>query len=132
MKTAIVILVLLGFAWGYPPTRARMVLGLQPVLHKLGPVGEMIVTPVERYSAKNEVNFILDQLQLTRTEGREIPDERTFTTWVNKRLMTKNRGMDPWNQPYFMLKLANSLTVGSIGEDGVRGSEDDIKKTIPF
>jgi len=132
MKAILVVLVLLGFAWGYPPTRARMVLGMRPVLHRLGPVGDMIVTPVERYSAKNEVNFILEQLQLTRTEGREIPDAATFTKWINKRLMTKNQGKDPWDQPYYLLKLAGSVTVGSVGQDGVRGSDDDIKKTIPF
>ncbi len=132
MKTALVMLVLLGFAWGYPPTRARMVIGLRPVLHKLGPVGDRIVTPVERYSARNEVKFILEQLQLTRTEGREIPDEGTFLKWVNKRLLTKNHGMDPWNQPYYMLKVSGKMTIGSIGEDGVRGSADDIKETIPF
>jgi hypothetical protein len=132
MKTVIIILLLLGFAWGYPPTRARMVLGMKPVLHKLGPVGEMIVTPVERFSTKNEVNFILEQLQMTRTEGREIPDAATFNKGINQRLSTKNHGKDPWDQPYYLLKVAGSLTVGSIGEDGVRGTADDIKKTISF
>jgi hypothetical protein len=109
-----------------------MAIGLRPVLHRLGPVGDVIVTPVERYSARNEVKFILEQLQLNRTEGREIPDVATFHKWIDKRLMTKNHGMDPWNQPYFMLKVSGKLTVGSLGEDGVRGTADDIKETISF
>jgi hypothetical protein len=131
-KTVFVVLVLVGFAWGYPPTRARMVLGLRPVLEKLGPVGDVIVKPVQRYSASQEVNFLLEQLQMHKTEGREIPDERTFQKWIAKRVSTKNQGRDPWDNPYFLLKLSGKVTIGSVGEDGARGTADDITKTIPF
>jgi hypothetical protein len=131
-KTLFILVVLMGFAWGYPPTRARMVLGLQPVLERLGPVGDAIVTPVERYSARQEVAFIVEQIRMHKNEGRELPDEKTFQRWIDKRLSTKNRGRDPWNQPYYLLKVSGQVTVGSVGEDGARGTADDIRKTVPF
>ena len=131
-KTLFIVVVLLGFAWGYPPTRARMVLRAQPVLERLGPVGEMVVRPVQRYSASQEVNFLLEQLQMHKTEGREIPDEKSFQNWIKRRVSTKNEGRDPWNNPYYLLKTSGRITIGTVGEDGKRGTEDDISKTIPF
>jgi hypothetical protein len=131
-KTLFILVVLMGFAWGYPPTRARMVLGLQPVLERFGPVGNAIVTPVERYSARQEVAFIVEQIRMHKNEGRELPDEKTFQRWIDKRLSTKNQGRDPWNQPYYLLKVSGQVTVGSVGEDGARGTPDDIRKTVPF
>jgi len=131
-KKLFILVVLMGFAWGYPPTRARMVLWLQPVLERLGPVGDAIVTPVERYSARQEVGFIIEQIRMHKNEGRELPDEGTFQRWIDKRLSTKNQGRDPWNQPYYLLKVSGQVTVGSVGEDGARGTADDIRKTVPF
>jgi hypothetical protein len=69
---------------------------------------------------------------LARTEGRETPDMRTFPRWMKERVVTKNQGKDPWNHPYYLVRVGTMLTVGSVGEDGQRGTEDDIKKSIPF
>jgi hypothetical protein len=132
LKTIIIVLVLFGFASAYPPTRARMVLAVQPALERMGPVGRKLMTPVHRYNTRTEVKFIVDQVQLVRTEGREVPDERTFARWMSKRLLTKNNGKDAWGHPYYLIKVSGMLTVGSMGEDGQRGTADDIRETIPF
>ena len=130
VKKVIVVVMLCGLAWAYPPTRARIVLALQPALIRMGPVGERMITPVHRYNTRTEVNFIADQIILSKTEGREIPDERTFTRWISKRLLTKNQGKDAWGHAYYLVGVSGSLTVGSVGEDGQRGTADDIRKTI--
>lgn len=130
VKTVIIALVLLGFAWAYQPTRARMVMATQPVLERMGPVGERIIRPIQRYNTKNEVSFIIDQIVLAKTEGREIPDERTFQRWMATRLLTKNHGKDVWGRSYFLIRVGSMLTVGSVGEDGQRGTADDIKKSV--
>lgn len=129
-KAIVVAMLLLGFGWAYPPTRARMMLLGQPALERMGPVGEKILVPVQRYTTRTEMKFILDQISLARTEGKEIPDERTFQRWMTKRLLTKNNGKDPWNHPYYLIRVGSQLTVGSVGKDGKRGTEDDIRESM--
>lgn len=124
--------VLLGFAWAWEPTRVRMILAARPALERMGPIGEKAITPIQRYNTKTELTFIADQIQMAKTEGREVPDANTFQKWLKKQLKTKNQGRDPWDHPYYLIQLGSTLTVGSIGEDGERGTDDDIKSSIPF
>ncbi len=131
-KTLFFVLILIGFAWGYPPTRVRMARAMEPALVRLGPVGDAARRPLQMYTTTQEVQFILDQITLAKTEGKETPDEKTFQRWLARRVLTKNKGADSWGQPYYLIRLNRTLTVGSNGVDGKRGTEDDIRKTIPF
>jgi len=132
-KALLFVMVGLGFAWGYPPTRAHLVYRSQPALEKLGPVGDRIILPVQRYSTKQELDFILNQISLARTEGKEVPDAKTFQRWLSKRVLTKNQGKDPWGHPYFLLRpTGGTLTAGSVGPDGKSGTADDLRMTMPF
>jgi len=132
IKKVLIGLLLLGFAWAWEPTRVRMVLAAKPALERMGPFGERVITPIQRYNTRTEINFILDQIQLSRTEGRDVPDARTFQRWMQQRILTKNHGKDPWDHPYYLIREGSTLTVGSTGEDGKRGSADDIRKSIPI
>jgi Type II secretion system (T2SS), protein G len=132
LKMILVVLLLAGFGWAYPPTRARMALVAKPALVRMGPVGEKVLLPVQRYNTHTEVKFILDQISLAKTEGKEIPEERTFKRWMYSRLLTKNNGKDVWNQPYYLIRVGNQFTVGSIGQDGTRGTDDDIRESMHF
>jgi hypothetical protein len=131
-KKIAIVVILLGFAWAWEPTRVRMVLAARPVLERMGPFGEKAIAPIVRYNTKTELTFISDQIQMAKTEGRETPDANTFQMWLQKNVKTKNNGKDPWDQKYFLIQLGSTLTVGSIGEDGERGTDDDIKASIPF
>ena len=132
VKKLAVVLLLFGLAWAWEPTRARMMLFAQPVLTRMGPVGAAVVVPIQRYNTRTEVNFIVDQALLARTEARDVPDERSFQRWMAKQIITKNNGRDAWGHPYYLIKVSGTLTVGSVGEDGKRGTADDIRKTVPF
>ena len=131
-KTVMTVVILLGFGWAYPPTRARIVLAAKPALEHMGPVGDVLSRPIQRYTTSTEVKFILDQILMSRTEGREVPDAQTFQRWMARRIVTKNAGKDSWGNPYFLIRTGGLLTVGSVGQDGQRGTEDDIKESIPF
>jgi hypothetical protein len=131
-KKVLIVILLIGFAWAYPPTRARMALYAQPVLERMGPVGDRMVLPIQRYNTRTEINFILDQIHLAKTEAKEIPDERTFHRWMSKRILTKNNGKDPWNHPYYLIRVSGMFTVGSVGPDGQRGTGDDLRKSVQF
>lgn len=132
VKNALIAIVLLGFAWAWEPTRVRMIIIARPALERMGPVGDKAITPIQRYNTQTEISFIMDQISLAKTEGRDVPDARSFQRWVQKRIVTKNQGRDPWDHPYYLIRVGSMLTVGSVGEDGERGTDDDIKKSIPF
>ncbi|HUF69937.1 MAG TPA: type II secretion system protein GspG [Longimicrobiales bacterium] len=130
IKNILIAIVLLGFAWAWEPTRVRMVLAARPALERMGPLGDWAVTPIQRYNTQTEISFITDQIIQSKTEGREVPNARTLQSWLQARVVTKNRGRDPWGHPYYLIQVGTVLTVGSVGEDGERGTDDDIKKSI--
>jgi len=130
LKMLVILVILMGFGWAYPPTRARMVVAARPALERMGPVGDKVLMPVQRYSTRQEVKFILDQISLAKTEGKELPEDQTFQRWMSKRLLTKNNGKDPWGHPYYLIRVGGQVTVGSVGQDGRRGTGDDIRESF--
>lgn len=131
-KKLLVVAVLLGFAGSYPPTRAVMANAMAPALEKLGPVGQRALEPARRYDAKNEVEFIADQLNIQRTEGRAVPNPRTFQQWLKQHVTTRRDGLDPWGKPYYLARTGKTHVVGSGGRDGEPGTGDDIRVPLPF
>lgn len=131
-KKLLVLAVLLGFAWSYPPTRGVMSNALAPVLTKLGPVGRRAAEPTRRYDARNEVDFIADQIEMERTEGRAVPNPRNFQQWLRQHVTTRRDGVDPWGKPYYLARTGMTHTVGSEGADGERDTADDIRAPLPF
>jgi Type II secretion system (T2SS), protein G len=130
LKTLAILVILMGFGYAYPPTRARMMLVAKPALVRMGPFGEKAMLPVQRYNTGQEIKFILDQIALARTEGKELPEDQTFQRWLSKRLLTKNNGKDAWNHPYYLIRVGSQVTVGSVGQDGRRGTGDDIRDSF--
>ncbi len=132
LKTMLIVLIILGAAWAYQPSRERMLHAMHPVLVKLGPVGERIAAPAKRYQARSEIDFLIDQLELERDEARTLPDPRTFPQWIARKKTSDRDANDPWGTPYYMLMSdGGARTIGSAGEDRQRGTADDIRKTFP-
>lgn len=131
-KNGLIVLVLLGFAWSYPPSRRSMTNALAPALERLGPAGDWMMEPTRRYDARNEIEFIVDQIGMARTEGRPLPTARSFQQWLQQRVTTKRGGKDPWGEPYYLVVVSGTLSVGSTGPDGARNTADDLKRTVSF
>jgi hypothetical protein len=129
-KLILIVLVLLGFITAHPPTRSRIASAAAPALEKLGPVGAYALRPVHGFTAQNEVDFIADQIKLANEVGRETPKDDTFQDWlVKRRVTTRNSGKDPWGAPYYLTRKDKRFTVGSLGPDGRKNTEDDIIAT---
>jgi hypothetical protein len=129
-KKLLVVAVLLGFAWSLPPSRRWITNALAPALVKLGPVGERLVEPTRRYDARNEVDFIVDIMEMNRTEGRAMPTARTFEKWLQQKVTTRRNGIDPWGKSYYLMRLGKTTTIGSEGPDGERSTADDIQAAL--
>jgi hypothetical protein len=132
-KKIIVLLVIMGFAWSYPPFRAKAMTAMSPAFATLGPVGHRLSEPTRVWKAENDIKFITQQLQLDKTEGKRLPPSaREFEAWLKKRPSAGDHGNDPWGQTYWLTPGTGTITVGSNGPDGKKTTKDDVIKTISF
>jgi hypothetical protein len=132
MKMLLVVLILMGAAWAYPPSRERIAHAATPVLEKLGPVGERLLAPAKRYQARSELDFLVKQMKMDRDEARPLPDARTFPQWIQRKRPSGGDENDPWDTPYYLIPASDGLSVVSAGPDRQRGTEDDIRESLPL
>ena len=131
MKKFGIFIVLLALAWAIPPARMRLTAFAAPVLHKLGPVGDKLLSPTRRYATQNEVTAIARMIANDQDEGRQLPEERTFNYWLVRRVRSED-GIDVWGNKFWMKRTQKIVTVGSNGPDGERGTKDDVSHTANF
>jgi hypothetical protein len=133
VKLVLVLLVVIGFLTAYAPTRSRIGAAAAPALAKLGPAGDFLTRPVHRWTAKSETDFIIDQIALAKTMGRDTPTEAKLQEWLKqRRVRTRYNGKDPWGSEYYLKRDKTSFTIGSCGPDGERNTPDDIRSTGSF
>lgn len=131
MKKILAVVVLLALIWAIPPVRARVGAAALPLLERLGPVGEKLLSPSRRYATQNEVIAIARMIANDQNEGRQLPDERGFHEWLTRRVYRED-GVDVWGNRFWMRMRRDSVTVGSSGPDGKRTTKDDVTHTVGF
>lgn len=129
MKKLLIAILVLAIIWAVPALRNRVVVAILPVLERLGPVGDRIADPARAFKARHQQGFYLRMLKSDETEGRALPDERTFDQWVDRR-MPQETGIDPWGGRYWLRRRARTFTVGSDGPDKKRDTDDDVIQTV--
>ena len=130
MKVLLLVLLLLGAAVTVPAIRNRLAGPLDPVLAKLGPLGEKIRTPALRFNAHNEIQAIIGRLNEDKLQGRAVPPPNQFQRWVRDKMRGNIQdGKDPWGQPYYLVRARTHAIVGSAGADMQAGTPDDIRIT---
>jgi hypothetical protein len=133
MKAILIIILLIGAAFGIPSIRNRIVGPLDPVLSKLGPAGEKIQNPARRYKASQEATAITRKLTDERSMRRPMPSPPRFPAWVQANMRSLEiDGLDPWGHPYYYIQTRQEMTVGSVAQDGVRDTPDDVRVTAPL
>jgi hypothetical protein len=131
MKKILIAVVLVALVWAVPAVRTKVVAAAVPVLERLGPVGDKLLTPSRKYATKNEIIAIARLIANDRTEGRTLPDDRGFNQWLTKRIYRED-GIDVWGNRFWMRIRRDSVTVGSNGPDGQRSTGDDVTHTHPL
>jgi hypothetical protein len=132
MKWVIILIIAVGAAFGIPSIRARIAPPLEPVLTRLGPIGKAIQTPAKRFNAKNEADVIVRKVADWKLQNRPMPTERGFTKWIQQNMRGLERdGMDPWGNPYYLVRADKHISVGSSAQDGVPHTDDDIRASAP-
>ncbi|MDE3003654.1 MAG: type II secretion system protein GspG [Gemmatimonadota bacterium] len=110
--------VALAVAMAVPSTRVAIeARAIQPVMDN---IGERIV-PGRLEAMANQLDA-----RLRRAEG--LP--AGFEGWLRRDYTSSE--LDPWDNVYFLETGRRSYTVGSMGPDGVQGTEDDITVERPL
>jgi len=112
-KIILILLVLFGAATAYPPTRAKMTDAVLPI--------------VDNFRAKivpARLQTMTDQLDIRLSRGQGLP--AGFDGWLRRDY--SRAAEDPWGNLYYLESNRRGYTVGSMGPDGVRGNEDDIRR----
>lgn len=132
MKAFLIVILLIGAAFGIPTIRNRIVGPLDPLLSKLGPAGDRIANPARRWQASQEAMLILRRIAEDRNLNKPGPSPLTFQNWVKANVRgLKWQGNDPWGHPYYYIHTRQNMTVGSQAQDRLRDTEDDVRVTLP-
>ena len=110
--------VLFAVAMAYPPTRTQMEDTLvQPVKDWIG--GQLV---------PRRIRVMADQLDVRLSRAEGLP--AGFEGWLRRDYSGLEH--DPWGNVYFLQTGRRNYTVGSMGPDGVQGTEADITVTRPL
>jgi hypothetical protein len=109
-KLFLLLIVALGIGLAVPKTRVR--------------IANPVLTWIYRELVPNRVEMIASQLDMVRRRGDQLPDNRDLASWIES--YTTVPPLDPWGNPYYLDKRNDRFTVGSMGQDSVRGTEDDL------
>ena len=132
IKYVIIFICLIGASFYVPALRARVMPIFAPVLNHLGPVGDKLAGPSKRWAARNEANILLRKLAEEHAEHKDLPSPMNFQTWIKLNTRGGQKGLDPWNHPYYLVHNGSSVTVGSQGPDRLRNTSDDIRVSAPI
>jgi hypothetical protein len=113
-KLLTVAFVLLAVGMAVPTTRAQMADSVRPIKDNLG-----------ARLVPRRIGVMADQLDVRLSRAEGLPGN--FEGWLRRDY--SGTPEDPWGNTYFLQQGRRDFTVGSMGPDGVQGTEDDIKIT---
>ena len=118
MKLVMMLFVLLAVGMAVPSTRAEIeARAIQPVKDNIG----ARIVPGRLEAMASQLNVRL---------GRAEPLPGNFVGWLRRDFSSSE--MDPWGNIYFLEAGRRAYTVGSMGPDGIQGTEDDITVVTPM
>ncbi len=117
-KLVMLAFVALAVGMAVPSTRARLVDQLRPIRDRVG------ASLVPR-----RVDAMANQLDARLSRGEGLPDR--FDGWLRRDYTGSE--FDPWDRMYYLQAGRRSYRVGSMGPDGVQGTDDDIfvERSLP-
>jgi len=117
-KLIMLLFVVLAVAMAVPSTRAQIEANaIQPVMDE---IGNRIVP--------GRLEAMADQLDVRLQRAEGLPSN--FEGWLRRDFSSSE--LDPWDNLYYLQPNRRGYTVGSMGPDGVQGTEDDTTVSRDF
>jgi len=117
-KILLLALVVLAVGMAVPSTRARITeSAITPVLDDIG----KRLTP-------RRLDAMANQLDVRLSRGEGFPG--VFDGWLRRDYSGPE--LDPWENPWYLNVGRREYTVGSMGPDGVAGTDDDLTVSRPL
>jgi hypothetical protein len=104
----------LAVGMAVPASRARIADSFTPIKDE---VGQRLVP--------RRVEVMADQLDVRLGRGERLPDG--WEGWLSRDY--SGTPQDPWGNTYYLEAGRRNYTVGSMGPDGVQGTDDDFRIT---
>jgi hypothetical protein len=111
-KIILILLIVFGAAMAIPSTRAQLEDAAAPVLNKF----RSRIVP-------GRLEVMVDQLTVRLERGEGLP--ASWEGWLRRDY--SSTAEDPWGNLYYIESGRRGFTVGSMGPDGLQGTEDDIR-----
>ena len=117
-KLIMLVFVLLAVGMAVPSTRAEIeARAIKPIKDEMG-----------NRIAPGRLEAMADQLDVRLQRAEGLPDR--FDGWLRRDYSSSE--FDPWGNLYYLQTSRRGYTVGSMGPDGVQGTEDDITENRDF
>ena len=116
-KLIMLAFVALGVAMAVPSTRGQLSDQVRPIKDRIG----ASLVPRRLTAMANQL-----EVRLGRGEGFPV----RFDGWLRRDFTSSE--FDPWDNLYYLQQGRRSYTVGSMGPDGVQGTDDDIREERPL
>ena len=117
-KLIMLLFVVLAVGMAVPSTRAEIeARAIQPVMDNIG-----------KRIAPGRLEAMADQLDVRLGRAEGLPER--FDGWLRRDYSSSEE--DPWGNIYYLETGRRDYTVGSMGPDGIQGTEDDIRVTRQF
>ena len=110
-KVLMLLFTVLAVAMAVPQSRARIADELRPIKDRVG------ASLVPR-----RLRAMADQLDSRLGRGERLPEN--FEGWLRRDYTASE--FDPWDRLYYLAPARRSYRVGSMGPDGIQGTDDDI------
>jgi hypothetical protein len=110
-------LLVLAVAMAVPSSRARIAASFVPVKDEIG-----------RRLVPRRLDAMANQLDARLGRAERLPT--AFDAWLRRDYTGAPE--DPWGNYYYLIPGRRDYTVGTMGPDGVQGTEDDLTVTRPY
>lgn len=116
-KLIMLAFVALAVGMAVPSTRAQIAGSFQPIKDEIG-----------NRLVPRRLEVMADQLDVRLSRGESLP--ASWEGWLRRDY--SGIPEDPWGNVYYLTTSRRDYTVGSMGADGIAGTEDDRTVTRRF
>lgn len=100
------------------------------LVREVGPAVKRGFVPFHRWLASQEMRTIALELRRRGLTFQTVPQPREFSKFLERHRYIQRGSLDPWGAPYTLTLTRDSIVVGSVGPDGERGTEDDLRQAV--